>query len=103
MSFPQAARKALGDTQLRRNLGHATRTIREKRAAVVAELPDWQELREAGRAIKDAALYDLEAQLVQLESAVQAAGGTVLWARDGEEANRFVAGIARGAGADEVV
>jgi L-lactate dehydrogenase complex protein LldF len=103
MSFPEAARRALGDTQLRRNLGHATRTIREKRAAVVAELPDWQELREAGRGIKDAALHDLDGQLVQLESAVQAAGGKVHWARDGEEANRIVAAIAREAGADEVV
>ena len=30
----------------------ATETIRGKRARVVAELPDWEELREAGRAIK---------------------------------------------------
>jgi L-lactate dehydrogenase complex protein LldF len=34
-SFPDAARTALADTQLRRNLGHATATIRAKRAAVV--------------------------------------------------------------------
>ena len=31
--FPAAARKALADTQLRRNIGHATQTIRDKRAA----------------------------------------------------------------------
>jgi L-lactate dehydrogenase complex protein LldF len=103
VSFPEAARKALGDTQLRRNLGHATRTIRAKRAGVVAELPDWQELREAGRAIKDRALHDLEGLLVQLESAVEAAGGTVHWARDAQEANGIVAGIVHGAGAREVV
>src|SRR6185295_8850846 len=35
-SFPDAARTALADTQLRRNLGHATTVIRDKRAAVVA-------------------------------------------------------------------
>ena len=52
--FPVAARAALADTQLRRNLGKATRTIRAKRAAVVAELPDWEELRAAGEAIKTA-------------------------------------------------
>ena len=40
--FPVAARRALADTQLRRNLGQATRTIRAKRAAVVGELPDWE-------------------------------------------------------------
>ena len=53
-SFPDAARTALADTQLRRNLGHATTMIRDKRAAVVAELDDWEELRRAGEAIKTA-------------------------------------------------
>ena len=33
--FPDAAREALRDGQLRANLGHATSTIRAKRAAVV--------------------------------------------------------------------
>ena len=47
-SFPEAARAALGDAQLRRNLGAATARIRERRGRVVAELPDWEPLREAG-------------------------------------------------------
>ena len=42
-SFPDAARTALRDGQLRANLGHATSTIRGKRAAVVGEVPDWPE------------------------------------------------------------
>ena len=37
------------DTQLRHNLAHATTTIRDKRARVVAEVEDWEELRVAGR------------------------------------------------------
>ncbi len=57
--FPVAARRALADSQLRRNLAKATGTIRAKRAAVVAELPDWEELREAGRAIKAATMREL--------------------------------------------
>ena len=36
-SFPDAARTALRDGQLRANLGHATSTIRGKRARVVAD------------------------------------------------------------------
>ena len=36
-SFPAAARTALADEQLRRNIGHATGTIRAKRLAAVAE------------------------------------------------------------------
>jgi L-lactate dehydrogenase complex protein LldF len=101
--FPTAARDALGDTQLRHNLGTATATIRAKRAEVVAELPDWQELRAAGAAIKDDALAHLDTYLLQLEEQVTARGGVVHWARDGDEANRIVVDLVRAAGAREVV
>jgi L-lactate dehydrogenase complex protein LldF len=99
-SFPDAARTALADTQLRRNLGHATHTIRAKRADVVAELPDWEELREAGRAIKERVLRHLDDHLLQLEASVTAAGGVVHWARDADECNRIVGDIVAAHGAD---
>jgi L-lactate dehydrogenase complex protein LldF len=102
-SFPEAARTALGDAQLRRNLAKATGTIRAKRAAVVGEVPDWAELRAAGAAIKDQVLAGLDGYLVQLEEQVTARGGVVHWARDATEANRVVTGLVRDAGADEVV
>ena len=101
--FPEAARTALGDAQLRRNLAKATGTIRAKRAQVVAELPDWAELRAAGAAIKDQVLANLDRYLVQLEEQVTARGGVVHWARDAVEANRIVTDLVRAAGADEVV
>ncbi|HEX8856762.1 MAG TPA: lactate utilization protein B, partial [Thermoleophilaceae bacterium] len=102
-SFPDAARQALGDSQLRHNLGNATRSIREKRARAVGELPDWEELRTAGAAIKEHTLRRLDSYLVALENAVQARGGVVHWARDGAEACSIVAALARDAGASEVV
>src|SRR5680860_565489 len=101
--FPVAARAALADTQLRHNLAHATGTIRDKRASVVAEVPDWEDLRTAGAAIKDATLADLEQHLVQLEAALTEQGATVHWARDAAEANWIVADIAQSHGVDEVV
>jgi L-lactate dehydrogenase complex protein LldF len=101
--FPVAARAALSDTQLRRNIGKAVTTIRTKRARVVAEVDDWEALREAGAAIKDRALATLPEQLERLEASVTRAGGTVHWARDGAEANAIVAGIARDHGSDEVI
>ena len=101
--FPAAARESLQDSQLRRNLAHATRTIREKRAGVVGELPDWEQLRDAGEAIKDRVLLGLDGYLEQLEEAVVRAGGQVHWARDADEANRIVCGLARDHGVDEVV
>ena len=103
MSFQAAARETLGDAQLRRNVGKATATIRAKRARAVAELPDWEELRSAGAAVKARALATLPEQLERLEAAVVAAGGTVHWARDGAEANAVVAAVARRHGADEVI
>ena len=48
--FPDAAQRALGNAQLRRNVRHATDVIRGKRALVVGEIDDWQALREAGPA-----------------------------------------------------
>jgi L-lactate dehydrogenase complex protein LldF len=101
--FPVAARQALADAQLRRNLGKATSTIRAKRAAVVAELPDWEELRAAGQAIKAAAMRDLGSYLEQLEASVTARGGTVHWAADATDANQIVTRLVRDAGATEVV
>jgi L-lactate dehydrogenase complex protein LldF len=43
--FPEAARAELANAQQRRNLRHATHTIRDKRASVVAEVEDWEALR----------------------------------------------------------
>jgi L-lactate dehydrogenase complex protein LldF len=101
--FQDAARLALADTQLRRNMGKATQTIRAKRSNVVRELPDWEELREAGRAIKERVLRHLDDYLIQLETSVKKAGGQVHWARDAAEANRIIAGIAKAHGATQVV
>jgi L-lactate dehydrogenase complex protein LldF len=101
--FPGAARKALGDSQLRHNLRVATQTIRAKREAVVSELGDWEELREAGKQIKEHALRHLDVHLERLEESVTAAGGTVHWARDAAEANATVAALVRSAGSTEAI
>ena len=99
--FEVSAKESLEDHQLRRNLGKATKTIREKRAAAVEELPDWEELREAGRALKERSMRHLDDYLVQLEKSVEKAGGKVHWARDADEANNIITGYReepRGAG-----
>ncbi|MCP2321883.1 L-lactate dehydrogenase complex protein LldF [Hamadaea flava] len=101
--FPDAARDALANTQLRRNLGHATATIRAKRASVVGELDDWEELRLAGEALKAYTMAHLDRLLPQLEAAVTARGGVVHWARDATEANQIVVDLVRATGTDEVV
>jgi len=101
--FPAAARKALADPQLRHNLQHATTTIREKSGRVIAELPDWQQLRSAGSALKAETMARLPELLEQLEAAVTAAGGTVHWAADANEANAIVTELVRATGQDRVI
>lgn len=101
--FPRAARRALADTQMRRNVGHATRSIRAKRLGAVQECEDWEELRLAGSAIKRDVLARLPELLEELERNVIRHGGVVHWARDADEANRIVTDLIRGTGAQEVV
>ncbi|UXA20240.1 lactate utilization protein B [Mycobacterium sp. SMC-4] len=102
-AFPAAAAAALADPVLQRNLTHATTTIRAKRARVVAELDNWEELRRAAEAIKDAGLHRLDELLVMFEANATAAGATVHWARDAAEANRIVVDLVASRGASEVV
>lgn len=101
--FQEAAKISLANAQLRRNMGKATRTIRSKRSVVVEEMPDWEALREAGRAIKERTLRHLEIYLTQLESTVRKAGGKVHWAQNAEEARKIVAEIAKAHDAKSVI
>jgi L-lactate dehydrogenase complex protein LldF len=101
--FPIAAKTAMGDAQMRKNVRHATDVIQAKRARVVAEMPDWQELREAGRQIRQHTMENLDFYLEEFERNCTRAGGVVHWARDAEEARRIVVELAKASGSDEVI
>jgi L-lactate dehydrogenase complex protein LldF len=101
--FPEAAKAALSNTQLRKNLAHATGTIRTKRAAVVEEVANWEELRAAGATIKDDVLAHLDTYLLQLEASLVARGAVVHWANDAAEACEIVAAVTKMHEVDEVV
>lgn len=67
------------------------------------ELPDWQQLRDAGAAVKRDVLGRLPELLIELEAAVVARGGVVHWAADATEANAIVTDLVRKTGSDEVI
>ncbi|HTV09957.1 MAG TPA: lactate utilization protein B [Candidatus Aquilonibacter sp.] len=94
-SFPKAAHNLLKDAQLRNNLHHATSVIQNKRARVVAELPDWEQLRLAGQLIREHTMAHLDAYLEQFEQNCTRAGGIVHWARNAEEARQIVVRLAK--------
>jgi L-lactate dehydrogenase complex protein LldF len=101
--FPAAAREALADAELRRNLRAATQTIRARRAAAVAELDDFEGLRDQARRLKDDSLGRLDELLAKFEAAATAAGAQVHHAADAAAANAIVAGIAGDHGVEELV
>ena len=98
-----AAHTLLGDTQLRKNVRHATDVIQAKRGRVVGEMPDWQQLREAGRALREHTMAHLDFYLEQFERNCTAAGGAVHWARDAEEARQIIVGLVKATGTGEVI
>ena len=102
-AFPDAAHGLLRNTQLRKNVAHATDVIQAKRNALAAEKSDWQELRSAGAAIRREALRRLDVYLEQFERNCTAAGGKVHWARDADEARTIVLGLIREQAANEVI
>ncbi len=101
--FPQAALPILRDAQLRKNVAHATDVIQAKRARLVAEKHDWQELRSAAAAIKDETLLHLDKYLVEFQERCIAAGGRVYWASSPGDARRIIVKLVLEAKAKEVI
>ena len=101
--FPKYAKEELKNEQLRSNLRFVTHAIRNKRAKVTAEVPDWQELRNTGESVKNYVLANLPELLEQFERNFTAAGGHVHWARNATEANQIALELIREQGVDEII
>ena len=98
--FSANARAELANEPLQRALGTMTqRGFPLRRREAVARLPEFEELRERGREIKDHTLANLDFYLELYEQNVVASGGEVHWARSAEEALEAVLRICRTAGA----
>ena len=101
--FPKYAKEELKNEQLRSNLRFVTHAIRNKRAKVTGELPDWQDLRNTGESVKNYVLANLPELLEQFERNFTAAGGHVHWARNATEANQIALDLIREQGVDEII
>ena len=101
--FPKYAKEEIKNEQLRSNLRFVTHAIRNKRAGVTAELPDWQELRNTGESVKNYVLANLPELLEQFERNFTAAGGHVHWARNATEANQIALDLIREQAVDEII
>ena len=101
--FPKYAKEELKNEQLRANLRFVTHAIRNKRARVTAEVPDWQDLRNTGESVKNYVLANLPELLEHFERNFTAAGGHVHWARNATEANQIALDLIREQGVDEII
>jgi L-lactate dehydrogenase complex protein LldF len=74
-------------------VAHATDIIQAKRARLVAEKKDWQQLRSAASDIRAHVLENLGAYLEKFEECCTAVGGMVHWAADAAEARQIILAI----------
>jgi L-lactate dehydrogenase complex protein LldF len=101
-SFTANAQTGLANENLQRALGLARTGFPLKRRLAIDRLPEFEALREAGRAIKDHTLEHLDFYLELYESNVAASGGRVHWAATPQEACAAVLQICRSVGAKTV-
>jgi L-lactate dehydrogenase complex protein LldF len=94
-AFKRNAHDALHDRVLQRALLNLKAGFQDRRAQTVAKLPEWEELRERARDIKNHTLAHLDFYLEAYAAKVEAQGGVVHWARTGAEMRERVLEICR--------
>jgi L-lactate dehydrogenase complex protein LldF len=103
LPFYRRVDAALGDAALQTALERATSRFVGNRAAALATLTDAEGLRDQARAVRAKALSRLDELLERLADRIEARGGHVFWAADGEAARRYIVDLARARGARLVV
>jgi L-lactate dehydrogenase complex protein LldF len=98
-AFEANARAGLANENLQRALSLARTGFPLRRQLATERLPEFDQLRETGRSIKDHTLEHLDFYLELYESNVAASGGKMHWARTSEEACAAVLQICRSVGA----
>jgi len=94
--------KALSDAQLQKALGNVRAGFIDKRKKAVDALPEFEALRDNGKAIKDHVLANLDLYLENYESQVKAAGGHVHWAETAEDARKIILDLCKSRGVKTV-
>lgn len=100
--FKRASSDALQDVQLRAALSNVKAGFIGQRAAAVALVPEWQQIRSEAKAIKNHVLEHLDHYLLAYEQQVQARGGQVHWAETSADAAELIVELCRQAGARTV-
>ena len=89
-AFKQNAHAALADAGLQKALAFSKPSFIARRTAAVARLPEFEDLRDTGRDIKNHTLENLDFYLETFEANVIAAGGQVHWCATADDARAAV-------------
>ena len=101
-AFPENARKALSDERLQKVLAIAPAGFVNRRKQAADRLPEFEDLRDQGRDLKNHVLANLDTYLEAFEGKVTEQGGHVHWCRTDQEARDAILGICRKVGAKTV-
>lgn len=101
--FNERSRRAIGDRQLHDAIDNFTGKAVAGRNALLGALPDAPDLRERAYRIKRETMANLDGYLAQMAEAVEARGGKVHFAEDGEDVTRYIGELARRRGAGTIV
>jgi L-lactate dehydrogenase complex protein LldF len=101
-AFKENAHHALVNPGLQKALARSGPSFIARRAAAVAALPEFEQLRDTARDIKNHTLTHLDFYLEAYEAKVIASGGTVHWCSTADDARAAVLGICQKAGARTV-
>src|SRR5215203_4393276 len=97
--FNARARRAVADEQLHDSIELFTHKSVAGRNAVLDALPEAPALRERAYRIKQETMANLDRYLEQMADAVEARGGNVFFAADGEDVVRYIGDLAQRKGA----
>jgi len=101
-AFKTSATQALTNEPLRKALGGIKHGFVANRAKARANLPEFEQLRDEAKAVKEHTLAHLDLYLEEFEAKVSQAGGHVHWAPDAQDARTVIEKICRDANAKTV-
>ncbi|MFN6961607.1 MAG: LutB/LldF family L-lactate oxidation iron-sulfur protein [Rhodocyclaceae bacterium] len=101
--FKANSEAALANPVLQANMRKAKGKFVDKRAIAIKELDDFEDTREAAKAIRNRVIENLDLWLEKFEQTATARGAKVLWAKDGAEICRLVVEIGKRHGVKKVV
>lgn len=103
LKLRQRFAEKIADPELRRKMAVSMGSSLLHRAQRKAEVPEWEELRDAAHAVRAYTLAHLDELLARFEHNITAHGAQVFWAKDAAAANQYIIDVANHMGVKRLV